>query len=117
MKLTGRERQILEALAEGLNNKQIASRLGISEQTVKNWLSKVYLKLGVGGRVQAIVRWKEGRRKRLLTVNEVAEMLHVHPNTVREWERHGMLGAYRLGGRRDRRFDPEEVEAFLRGRK
>jgi len=54
--------------------------------------------------------------KRLLTVREVAAILHVHPNTVREWERQGLLKAHRLGRRRDRRFDPEEVEAFLRRR-
>jgi len=115
-KLTEKEKQILEYLAEGFSNKEIAPRLGVSEQTVKNWLGKIYLKLGVEGRVQAIMRWRQGWRKRLLTVNEVADMLRVHPNTVREWERHGMLEAYRLGGRRDRRFDPEEVEAFLRRR-
>jgi excisionase family DNA binding protein len=41
-------------------------------------------------------------------------MLRVHPNTVRKWVTRGLLHAYRLGSRGDRRFAPEEVERFLR---
>ena len=50
---------------------------------------------------------------RLLTVNEVAHMLHVHPNTVRFWSRIGVLKSYRIGKRRDYRFNPADVETFL----
>jgi DNA-binding NarL/FixJ family response regulator len=53
--LTPREREILSLLGEGLGNADIASRLGISEKTVRNQLSKLFDKLGVWSRAQAIV--------------------------------------------------------------
>ncbi len=50
----------------------------------------------------------------MLTIAEVAVRLHVHPNTVRRWSNSGLLRAYRLGYRRDRRFKPEDIDAFLK---
>jgi DNA-binding NarL/FixJ family response regulator len=49
--LTARERQIAEAIARGLRNKQIANEFGISAETVKRHLSSIYGKLAVHGRV------------------------------------------------------------------
>ena len=54
--LTPRERQILELLSGGLTIGQIASRLGISPRTVETHVAKLYRKLGVRTRVQAISR-------------------------------------------------------------
>jgi len=51
---------------------------------------------------------------RMLTTTEVADFLHVHPNTVRQWANKELLHAYRLGTRGDRRFKREEVDSFLR---
>ena len=51
--LTGREREVLELLAEGLANKQIARRLGIAEKTVKAHLTSVFQRIGVTDRTQA----------------------------------------------------------------
>jgi pimeloyl-ACP methyl ester carboxylesterase/DNA-binding CsgD family transcriptional regulator len=53
--LTGREREILALLTEGLSNAEIAGRLTLSEKTVRNHVSKVYDKLGVWTRAQAMV--------------------------------------------------------------
>jgi excisionase family DNA binding protein len=50
---------------------------------------------------------------RMLTVTEVAHLLHVHPNTVRMWSRIGVLKAYRIGKRRDYRFNLADVKTFL----
>ena len=49
----------------------------------------------------------------MLTTAEVAKLLRVHPNTVRQWTNKRLLCAYRLGPRGDRRFKREEVESFL----
>lgn len=53
--LTSREREILKALAEGLDNEAIAERLGISERTVRNHVVALLDKLGVESRLQAVV--------------------------------------------------------------
>jgi len=50
--LTAREVEIVGLVAEGLSNRQIASQLGISEQTVKNHLSRILDKLGLDSRVE-----------------------------------------------------------------
>ena len=48
-----------------------------------------------------------------LTVRETATLLRVHPNTVRRWARLGILKAWRVGPRRDRRFRREDVMRLL----
>jgi len=53
--LTPRETEILDHIARGYINKQVASKLGISEQTVKNHLSSILRKLDVTDRTQAVV--------------------------------------------------------------
>jgi len=57
--LTPREREILELLAHGLDNTQIAARLGLSEKTVRNNITPILDKVGVESRSQAIVRARE----------------------------------------------------------
>lgn len=51
--LSDRESEVLRLVARGLSNKQIATRLGISQHTVKNHLARIYPKLGVQSRVEA----------------------------------------------------------------
>jgi pimeloyl-ACP methyl ester carboxylesterase/DNA-binding CsgD family transcriptional regulator len=53
--LTARERDILHRLAEGLSNDEIAAALAISAKTVRNHVSTIFAKLGVGSRARAIV--------------------------------------------------------------
>jgi len=49
----------------------------------------------------------------LLRVSEVARVLNVHPNTVRNWSDKGLIKTYRLGYRVDRRFSREDIHEFL----
>jgi DNA-binding NarL/FixJ family response regulator len=51
--LSEREREVLELVAAGLANKQIAARLGISEKTVKAHLTRIFREIGVFDRTQA----------------------------------------------------------------
>lgn len=52
VELTRRERQALELITDGLTNRQIGERLGITEQTVKNYVSGLLAKLGMQRRAQ-----------------------------------------------------------------
>jgi len=53
--LTGQESKILELLAEGLTNRQIAERMHLAEKTVKNYVSNLLAKLGMSRRIEAAV--------------------------------------------------------------
>lgn len=57
--LTARERDILRLTARGYKNKDIAQELGIAEQTVKNHLTSVFLKLGVRNRTEAALKFQK----------------------------------------------------------
>ena len=50
----------------------------------------------------------------MLTTTEVARLLYVHPNTVRQWTKKGLIRAYRLGTRGDRRFNRKDIDSFIR---
>jgi DNA-binding NarL/FixJ family response regulator len=58
-RLTGRELEVLDLVAAGLANKNIARRLGISERTVKAHLTKVFQAIGVTDRTQAALWARE----------------------------------------------------------
>jgi excisionase family DNA binding protein len=50
---------------------------------------------------------------RMLTVAEVARMLHIHTNTLRRWADQGLIKSYRITSRGDRRFKDLDVIDFL----
>ena len=52
MRLTAVEQRLMDLVMRGATNREIAARLGLSEQTVKNRLSRVYRKVGVRNRVE-----------------------------------------------------------------
>ena len=59
--LSRREREILIKIAEGCTNIEIGQRLFISEKTVRNHLTRIFEKLGIRSRAQAIVLAKDKR--------------------------------------------------------
>ena len=64
-KLTDRELEVLELLAEGVGNREIAARLGVSEHTVKFHISSILGKLGAESRTEAVTL---GVRKGLIVL-------------------------------------------------
>ncbi len=49
----------------------------------------------------------------MMTIKEVADLLHVHPNTLRRWSEQGRIVAYRITPRGDRRFKKSDIERFI----
>ena len=48
-----------------------------------------------------------------LAVRDVASLLNIHVNTVRRWSNAGIIRAYRISRRGDRRFKQEDIACFL----
>ncbi|WP_093256991.1 response regulator transcription factor [Thermostaphylospora chromogena] len=61
--LSRRETEVMDLIATGHSNGEIAQRLFLSEKTVKNHVNRIYAKLGVDSRVSAIGLWSRHRRK------------------------------------------------------
>ncbi|MFC1944400.1 excisionase family DNA-binding protein [Chloroflexota bacterium] len=57
----------------------------------------------------------KARKSKFLTTAEAASLIFVHPNTLRKWAEDGRITVYRVGPRRDRRFDRKEVMSLLGG--
>lgn len=60
--LSRREQQLTRMIGEGLTNKEIASQLNLSEQTVKNHVHRMLRKVGAKDRLMIVERWREVRR-------------------------------------------------------
>lgn len=61
--LSPQEKRVLALIAEGCTNKEVGVRLGLSEKTVKNYLSTVFEKLHVSRRAEAAVIYAQGQKK------------------------------------------------------
>ena len=83
--LTPRERAVLEQVARGLTNGEIAEALFVTPKTVRNYISRIFAKLGVGNRAQAIVMAREaglGRARRRETADSSDDSGHVSLNSA-----------------------------------
>ncbi|MBA7709033.1 hypothetical protein ES703_117940 [subsurface metagenome] len=89
----------------GLSYRKIGRRWGISGERVRQ-----IVKGGPAGDKPSL------DSKVMLTTGEAAHLLGVHVNTVRRWSQKGILRAYRISSRGDRRFRREDVDRFLEGR-
>ena len=61
--LSPQERRVLALIAEGCTNKEVGVKLGLSEKTVKNYLSTVFEKLHVSRRAEAAVIYAQGEKR------------------------------------------------------
>ena len=57
---------------------------------------------------------KDEKIPQLLTLKEACDILKVHPNTLRQWDKKGILEAVRFGARRDRRYRKEDIMKLLK---
>jgi excisionase family DNA binding protein len=55
----------------------------------------------------------EQKIPKLLTLQEACDILKVHPNTLRQWDKNGILPAIRIGTKRVRRYKKESIINFL----
>jgi DNA-binding NarL/FixJ family response regulator len=53
--LSKRARQVCQLAATGLSNREISRKLGLSEHTVKNYLSQIFEKLGISARIELVL--------------------------------------------------------------
>ena len=56
---------------------------------------------------------KSSEMSQLLTLQQASDLLNVHPNTLRQWDKKGVLAAVRLGVRKDRRYRREDIIKFM----
>ena len=80
----------------------------IKERMMKDMAGSRRLK---GRKEDAMVTIDQARA--MLTVREVSKLLHVHGNTLRRWSDQGVIKAYRIGPRGDRRFRAEDIAVLL----
>ena len=99
---TSRRDEVVKLRETGLTYAEIGHTFGVSKE-----------------RVRQILKGKPSREKPaldskvILTTTDVAQFLGLHANTVRRWSKKGILKAYRIGSRGDRRFYREDVKSFL----
>lgn len=60
---------------------------------------------------------KNSTLPKLLTIRQAAEILNVHVETLRRWDKSGKLKAIIVNERGDRRYDPKDIEAILKNKK
>jgi excisionase family DNA binding protein len=61
-----------------------------------------------------MVSMARSKKMELMTLKEACEVLHCHPNTLRNWDNKGILKAVRFGPRRDRRYRKSDVLKLLK---
>lgn len=108
---------------------EVAKLLHVHPNTLRRWSDKGIIRsyrFGLSGerrfKFADVLKLKKGDQSaslesdkpnsNMLTITEVADILHASENTVRHWADGDSLTCYRIGPRGDRRFDPKDVKDF-----
>ena len=67
----------------------------------------------LGNKSMAKNQQKQEKMPELLSLKEACEVLKCHPNTLRQWDKKGILVAIRFGERKDRRYDKNDILKLL----
>jgi len=94
--------EVIKLKNAGLRPTAIGRELGISRQRAWRILNP-----------KKEIKSRIAQYPGMLTPRDVAKFLGIHVNTVRKWSEMGVLKAYRIGPRQDRRFRKEDIEAFI----
>lgn len=92
---------------------EIAHRLGISRERVRQIVMHQKLNNELVQTADAKINDVASPMSVMLTSREVSQLLNIHINTVRRWSDQGVLTAYRVGSRGDRRFMRHDIINFL----
>jgi transposase len=96
----------------GLANAEIARIVGVSRQYVWAMLNpkEGKRKYNLSGAVSSAFKKAQTSP---MSIARVADILGVHPNTIRRWSDEGLIPCFRLGPRQDRRFEPQRVMEMM----
>jgi len=97
---------------KGLTYHEIGQILGVSRQRIAEVLSPNRKTDSMSVRMM-----QSASPHGLLSATDAARLLGVHPNTIRRWNDDGLIHAYRVGNRLDRRFRRRDLEKFLETRR
>ena len=92
---------------------EIARVLGISRERVRQIANKQRLSRESQVTNSSKINEVISHMDTMLTIREVAQLINAHINTVRRWSNRGILRAYRVGPRGDRRFNRQDIDSFL----
>jgi len=102
--MTSRRDEVIESRKAGVSYAEIGRGLGVSRERARQ--------IGKGNPAKPPKLALDS--KVMLGTGDVAQLLNLHVGTVRRWSDKGILKAYRVGPRGDRRFRWEDVDALLK---
>jgi len=100
MEIETRREKIIEMKKADHTYNSIGRELGISGERVRQIVNNTRKKS------------MTSENRASLTTQDVANLLNIHPNTVRRWANNGTLKAYRIGSRGDRRFKRKDIDGI-----
>ncbi len=87
----------------GLTYAEIGRRFGLSKERIRQIVKRISSSKKPTPEIDVMLR-----------VGQVAQLLGMHPNTVRRWNNKGILKAYRISPRGDRSFRRQDIAGFLK---